>query len=184
MSFRFPMILLGATALSACSTIDNLADDVAEELATQQVGTASLSFANDQPAGSARLLSSGDQLSMAVTVTGVEPGPHGFHLHTTGSCRAPDFTSAGGHLNPYDRNHGRLSPGGPHLGDMPNLQVGASGSANATFDVSETPERALEEIFDADGTAVVVHAGADDYRTDPAGDAGSRIACGVLQRSS
>jgi Cu-Zn family superoxide dismutase len=181
MSIRFPIIVLGAAALTACTTVENVADDVASELTTEQVGTASLSFANGQPAGTARLMSDGDQLSVAVMVNGVEPGAHGFHLHTTGACRAPDFTSAGGHLNPYDRNHGRLSPGGSHLGDMPNLQVDASGSAGGTFDVSDTPERALEEIFDTDGTAVVVHAGADDYRTDPAGDAGSRIACGVLR---
>ncbi|MBU1756190.1 MAG: superoxide dismutase family protein [Alphaproteobacteria bacterium] len=184
MSIRFPIILLGATALSACTTVENLADDVATELTTQEVGTASLSFANGQPAGTARLLSDGEQLSVAVTVNGMEPGPHGFHLHTTGACRAPDFTSAGGHLNPYNRTHGTQSPGGSHLGDMPNLQVDASGGATATVDVSDTPTSALEEIFDTDGAAVVVHAGADDYRTDPAGDAGSRIACGVLQRSS
>ena len=183
MSIRFPIILLGATALSACATVENMADDVANELTTEQVGTATLSFADGRTAGTARLLSDDDQLSLAVTVNGMEPGPHGFHLHTTGACNAPDFTSAGGHLNPYNRSHGRLSPDGSHLGDMPNLQVNASGSASATVDVSDNPSSALEEIFDADGTAVVVHAGADDYRTDPAGDAGSRIACGVLQRS-
>jgi len=179
MSIRFPIILLGATALSACATVDNIAD----ELTTEQVGMASLSFANGQPAGTARLLSDGDQLSLAVTVNGMEPGSHGFHLHTTGACRAPDFTSAGGHLNPYNRTHGTQSPGGSHLGDMPNLQVNGSGSASARVDVSDTPASALEEIFDADGTAVVVHADADDYRTDPTGNAGSRIACGVLRSS-
>ncbi|OBX20088.1 superoxide dismutase [Erythrobacter sp. QSSC1-22B] len=181
---RFPIILLGATALSACATVDDLAQNVANELTTQEVGTASLNFANGQPAGTARLLSNGDQLSVAVTVNGMEAGPTGFHLHTTGACRAPDFTSAGGHLNPYDRTHGTQSPGGSHLGDLPNLQVNASGSATATVDVSDNPTSALEEIFDTDGTAVVVHAGADDYRSDPAGDAGSRIACGVLRASS
>jgi len=184
MSIRFPIILLGATALSACATVENIADDVANELSTEQVGTASLSFANGQPAGTARLLSDGEQLSLAVTVNGMAPGAHGFHLHTTGTCRAPDFTSAGGHLNPYNRTHGTQSPGGSHLGDMLNLQVNASGSASTTVDVSDTPASALEEIFDTDGTAVVVHAGADDYRTDPSGDAGSRIACGVLRPSS
>ena len=184
MSIRFPIILLGATALSACATVENIADDVANELTTEQVGTASLSFANGQPAGTARLLANGDQLSVAVTVNGMEPGPKGFHLHTTGACRAPDFTSAGGHLNPYNRTHGTQSAGGSHLGDLPNLQVHASGTASATVDVTGTRASALEEIFDADGTAVVVHAGPDDYRSDPAGDAGSRIACGVLRASN
>lgn len=184
MSIRFPIIVLGATALSACATVDNLTQTVTNELTTQQVGTASLSFANGQPAGTARLLSNGDRLSVAVTVNGMEAGPKGFHLHTTGACRAPDFASAGGHLNPYDRTHGTQSAGGSHLGDLPNLQVNDSGTASTTVDVSGNRASALEEIFDADGTAVVVHAGPDDYRSDPAGDAGSRIACGVLRASS
>lgn len=184
MSIRFPIILLGATALSACATVENLADDVATELTTEEVGTATLSFANGQPAGTARLLSNGERLSVAVTVNGMEAGPKGFHLHTTGACRAPDFTSAGGHLNPYNRTHGTQSAGGSHLGDLPNLQVNASGTASVTVDLSDAPASALEEIFDTDGTAVVVHAGADDYRSDPAGDAGSRIACGVMRASS
>ncbi len=169
------LLPLAATALvlSACSTI--------EDLTTEQVGDATLSLANGQPVGTVRLMNDGTDVSVDVTVTGIEPGQHGFHLHTTGSCRAPDFTSAGGHLNPTDQSHGSLSPDGKHLGDMPNLTVGPNRTGSAQFELTGDPEMVLDAIFDSDGTAVIVHAGPDDYSTDPAGDAGSRVACGVLR---
>ena len=168
------LAIFGASAtLAACTTMG--------EVPTERVGQATLSFANGLPAGTAQLMRSGSGLTMTVAVTGMEPGAHGFHLHTTGKCEAPDFTSAGGHLNPYSKHHGTKDPMGPHLGDMQNLQVGSSGTASATVDLPGEREGALGEIFDADGTAVIVHAGADDYMTDPSGDAGGRVACGVLK---
>ena len=109
-----------ALALAACSTVDDLLNE--------RVGEATLSMANGQPVGTAQILNDGNTVSVAVAVTGVEPGQHGFHLHTTGQCTAPDFTSAGGHLNPENEPHGTLSPGGKHLGDMPNLTVAANGT--------------------------------------------------------
>lgn len=168
------MTMAAATGLVAgCTTI--------ADIPTTRVGQATLSFANGLPAGTAQLLQDGTGLRIAVAATGLTPGAHGFHLHTAGWCEAPGFTSAGGHLNPDGRNHGTQGPGGPHLGDLPNLQVSASGSATATEPVAGG-EAALAAIFDGDGTAVVIHADPDDYRTDPAGDAGERVACGVLRR--
>ena len=171
------LLPLAATALvlGACSTI--------EDLTTEQVGESTLATPSGQSVGTVRLLNDGSEVSVAVTVSGIEPGRHGFHLHTTGSCRAPDFTSAGGHLNPTNQSHGSLSPGGKHLGDMPNLTVGANRTGSAQFELTGDPEMVLDAIFDSDGTAVVVHAGPDDYSTDPAGDAGSRVACGVISRA-
>lgn len=163
-----------ALALSACSTVG--------DIPTQRVGEATLSRTNGVPAGTVQLLSNGSTVSLAVAVAGMSPGEHGFHLHTTGSCVAPDFKSAGGHLNPAGHTHGSLSEGGKHLGDMPNLTVGANGTGSADVDLEGRAGLVLEQIFDADGTAVVIHAGPDDYRSDPAGDAGPRIACGVLKR--
>ncbi len=163
-----------ALMLGGCSTI--------ADLPTERVGQATLTFANGRPAGTVQLLSNGQTVTVAGAVTGMEPGQHGFHLHTTGRCTAPDFTSAGGHLNPTGNAHGSLAPGGKHLGDMPNLTVGANGSGSIQYEIDRPASAALDAIFDADGTAVVVHAGADDYRTDPSGDAGSRVACGVLRR--
>lgn len=171
---RWLAIVASAAALAGCTTVD--------EAAPALVGEARLSFADGRPAGTARLFSDPRGLHIAVTATGMSPGPRGFHLHTTGKCEGPGFTSAGGHLNPGNRKHGSLAPGGPHLGDLPNLVIGADGSGRAHEPIAGGAS-ALGAIFDADGTAVVIHAGPDDYRTDPTGNAGDRIACGVLVRA-
>jgi len=168
-----PVLALGAVA--GCTTI--------AEMDPRTVATATLGQANGIPAGTARLVDNGGRMTLEVAATGLTPGSHGFHLHQTGECRAPDFTSAGGHLNPQGKMHGHLSPGGSHLGDMPNLEVGANRTAATTVDLPGDSAKVLEWIFDGDGTAVVIHAGADDYRTDPAGAAGARVACGVLRKS-
>lgn len=163
---------LAAMALAGCSTMDNFS---ASPLAEAQ-----LTRANGVPVGTAQLVSDGSTLSLAMVATGLEPGAHGFHLHTTGRCEGPDFKSAGGHLNPLNREHGSLNPEGKHVGDMPNLEVGTSRTASTTIDIGPDTAAYRNYLFDADGTAIVIHAGPDDYRTDPAGDAGSRVACGVL----
>jgi|SRR5690606_5459992 Cu-Zn family superoxide dismutase len=161
--------------LTACQTID--------EQPSARVGQATLRLANGLPAGTAQLLASGNQLNISVAAVGLSPGVHGVHLHMTGSCEAPDFTSAGGHLNPANKQHGHENPAGAHFGDLPNLTAGSSGAGTVSATLPGTIEEALEHLFDADGTAVVIHATADDYRTDPAGNAGGRIACGVLTRT-
>lgn len=153
-----------------------------DDVPLEPVGEARLSFANGSPAGTATLLRDARGLRITVAASGLAPGAHGFHLHTIGKCEAPGFTSAGGHLNPDNRKHGTLAPGGPHLGDLPNLQIGADGSGRAT-EVVPGGQGALGAIFDGDGTAVVIHAQPDDYRTDPTGNAGDRVACGVLNRA-
>jgi Cu-Zn family superoxide dismutase len=115
-------------------------------------------------------------------LTGISAGPHAFHIHTTGTCEPP-FTSAGGHFNPTTMMHGMLNPTGMHAGDMPNVQVPADGSV--TFDVlnpAVTLKPGINSLFKDGGTAIVVHGGADDYKSDPAGNAGARIACGVIAR--
>lgn len=161
-------------ALAACTTTG--------ALPSERLGLARLSFANGLPAGTAQLFANGNDVSFAVAVTGVPRGEHGFHLHMTGRCEAPGFTSAGGHLNPGNNDHGKLDAGGSHLGDLPNIVVGPSLTATAQFDLPGRRDMLVAQIFDADGTAIVVHADPDDYRTDPSGNAGARIACGVLSR--
>ena len=163
-------------ALSACATLDSAS--------SERIGEARLSFANGVPAGTAQLLTDGQRVWLAMAATGLEPGEHGFHLHTTGSCKAPDFKSAGGHLNPADKKHGSLNPQGKHLGDLPNLVVGASRSATSDAEIGADTASLRKILFDADGTAVVIHAGPDDYRSDPAGDAGSRVACGIIEEAN
>jgi len=117
---------------------------------------------------------------LGVSVSGLTPGPHGIHIHEQGACTGPDFGSAGGHLNPAGKQHGADNPAGMHMGDMPNLEIAAGGTASTVIPLA--PGLDPETLFDADGTAIVVHAGPDDYRTDPSGNSGARLACGVLSR--
>lgn len=180
MTLARPIIALPALAgsllaLSACQSVADLPAD--------RIGSATLSLASGVPAGTAQILANGDTVTLVVAATGIAPGEHGFHLHTTGECRRPDFTSAGGHLNPLNRQHGRLADGGAHVGDMPNLTVGSGGTGSITVDLPGTRGQIEGWLFDADGTAVVIHADPDDYRTDPTGNAGARVACGVIGRS-
>ena len=113
---------------------------------------------------------------------GLPQGTHGFHIHAVGKCEPP-FESAGGHYNPTNAEHGFNSEGGPHAGDMVNLNVPESGEV--TFETINTMITISGEnmLLDDDGSAVVIHEGADDYASQPAGDAGARIACGVIEAS-
>lgn len=107
-------------------------------------------------------------------------GTHGAHVHTTGRCDAPDFTTAGGHWNPTDMKHGTMNPQGPHYGDIPNLIVDSGGRGTVAATI---PGATMAGLLDADGAAFVIHAGPDDLKTDPSGNSGGRIACGVFQAS-
>lgn len=143
--------------------------------------TATLRNADGEAVGSTELIPSPNGTWLRVELTDVPPGEHAFHLHETGACEAPDFESAGGHLNPARVEHGFLDDDGVHAGDLPNVHVPEEGALR--LDVF-APGVVLEEhLSDADGAAVVMHEGPDDYRTNPAGAAGPRIACGVVERS-
>jgi superoxide dismutase, Cu-Zn family len=131
--------------------------------------------------GVAALSDTAGSLRLAVSVGGLSPGLHGLHLHATGTCTAPSFTSAGGHFNPDGHQHGRLNPAGPHLGDLPNLLVGPDGSADTSFVLSGVERSGPRSLLPAEGTSVVIHAGPDDERTDPSGGSGERVACAVLE---
>ncbi len=166
-------LLLSAAATGACTT--------AADRPTETLASANLTLANGIPVGTMRLLAVGDQISLALAVAGISEGEHGLHLHAIGKCNGPDFASAGGHLNPAAKQHGKLNPDGSHLGDLPNLQVGRNRAMTTTVVLSGDRREILQSIFDSDGTAIVIHAGPDDYRSDPSGNAGSRVACGVLR---
>lgn len=168
--FGLPIALIAV--LSACQTID--------EVPTDRLGQATLRFANGFPAGTVQLLGSGTQVNISVGLIGMQSGAHAVHLHTIGSCESADFTSAGGHLNPHGNEHGANNPKGSHLGDLPNARIGSAGAGTVSTVLRGDRTEVLARIFDTDGTAVVVHEGADDYKTDPSGAAGKRIACGVL----
>ncbi|MDE0879769.1 MAG: superoxide dismutase family protein [Sphingomonas bacterium] len=113
--------------------------------------------------------------------TGLPSGTHGAHIHTTGRCDAPDFTTAGGHWNPTTMQHGTMNPRGPHEGDLPNLIVGTGGRGTLGITV---PGQTMAGLLDTDGAAIVIHAGPDDLKSDPSGNSGGRIACGVFVANS
>jgi superoxide dismutase, Cu-Zn family len=132
--------------------------------------------------GEIRVTETPHGLLLQGTLTGVPPGEHAIHVHETGKCEPP-FKTAGGHFNPGKKDHGALLPSGAHAGDLPNVFAAADGTLK--FELL-TPDLTLapgpNSVFDADGSSIVLHAKADDYRSQPAGDSGDRIACGVLFR--
>lgn len=110
-------------------------------------------------------------------LSAVPPGDHGFHIHEVGKCEPPDFESAGGHFNPEEDRHGLLTVAGPHAGDLPNIHVPENGKLRIEILHQMV---SLQGLLDDDGSAIVIHEGPDDYMTDPTGNAGARIACGVI----
>jgi superoxide dismutase, Cu-Zn family len=136
-----------------------------------------------QGIGGARLDAEGDGVRVTVQLQGLTPnGEHAIHFHATGRCDPPDFQSAGPHFNPHDRQHGLQNPQGPHAGDMPNLRANAQGAVDTTFvtTLARLAPGTAESLQREGGAALVVHAGPDDHVTDPSGNSGDRIACGVI----
>jgi Cu-Zn family superoxide dismutase len=147
-----------------------------------QTASAPLKGSDGKEVGSVNLTQTPNGVLINLAVKGLAPGEHAFHVHAVGKCEAP-FDSAGPHFNPGQKKHGMMAADGAHAGDMPNLHVPQSG--DLTIEVMNgaiTLEKGKpNSVFDADGSALVIHAKSYDYKTDPAGDAGGRIACGVIQ---
>jgi superoxide dismutase, Cu-Zn family len=135
--------------------------------------------------GTAKLKAVKDGVQISVKVTGLSAGDHGIHIHTVGKCEGPAFTTAGGHFNPTSAHHGMnntVDPH-PHAGDLPNLTVDAKGKGSITFlDKSVTLGDGANSLFHDGGTSLVIHAKADDLKSDPSGNSGDRVACGVIQK--
>lgn len=151
--------------------------------AQEKTAGADLANGQGQKVGSAELAETPAGVKIAVAVSGLSPGLHGFHIHAVGKCEGPDFKTAGGHFNPYGKKHGLKNPEGAHAGDMQNLEVGADGSGKAeVLDKQVTLGEGANSLFHEGGTAIVIHASPDDDMTDPAGNAGARIACGIVTK--
>jgi Cu-Zn family superoxide dismutase len=116
-------------------------------------------------------------VTFRIGAAGLPHGIHGIHVHAVGRCDPPGFTTAGAHFNPDGRQHGFNNSAGPHRGDMPNVTVSANGVLQEAVSL---PGASFGTLLDADGAALVIHARADDYATDPSGNSGDRIACGVI----
>ena len=164
-------LVLGGCATAAVDGPPLLGQAVLKDKAGQQVGLATFT-------------EEADGVRIEVTGVGLPPGPKGIHIHAVGRCDPPDFISAGAHLNPAGKKHGRLNPEGAHAGDLPNLVVTPLGAAgfDATTRAVTLTTGASGSLFGAGGTSLVIHAQTDDEKTDPTGNSGGRIACGVITR--
>lgn len=135
--------------------------------------------------GSVHLTEAGNGVTVSVTYAGIPGGQHGIHFHTVGKCDGPDFMTAGGHFNPDNKQHGLQNPQGAHAGDLSNLTSSGTGMQQFSTATNRiTLGAGPTSIFDADGTALVIHANPDDEMTDPTGNSGGRIACAVLTRAA
>ena len=169
---RLTSLLLISAGLSGCAQSGNNA----------AVTEAHLRDASGKSVAHATLRDGVDGVTVDIEATGLAAGTYGAHVHAVGRCDPPEFTTAGSHWNPTGRQHGRDNPQGAHLGDLPNLVVDANGRGSIGFTISAASLRGAggSALLDGDGASVVVHAAADDYRTDPSGNSGARKACGVI----
>ena len=173
-------LVLFSLAVAACSPRYQVSDG---EVQLDPAATAVMRSSTGALLGTLRLVPGADgTLRVTGNLDGIPAGTHGMHLHTTGRCEGPSFESAGGHFNPTGREHGLDNPNGPHAGDAPNIQAGANRRAvvDAVLAGASLDPGSRGYINDPDGVAIVIHAAADDQRTDPSGSSGARIACGVV----
>jgi Cu-Zn family superoxide dismutase len=147
--------------------------------------TVKLADGAGKPVGTATLTDTDKGVKIDLDLTGLAPGDHAIHVHETAKCDGPDFKSAGGHFNPDKKHHGMQNKDGPHAGDMPNFTVDAKGNAKTSVVAPNVNLKTgnPHSVFTGDGTALVVHAKADDMKSDPAGNAGDRVACGVIAQT-
>jgi Cu-Zn family superoxide dismutase len=135
--------------------------------------------------GTATLMETRSGVRIALEASGLTPGVHAFHVHEKGSCQGPDFKSAGGHFNPEHKAHGMQNPKGHHVGDLSNITVGQDGTVKTEILARDLTLRPKDphSAFRSGGTSLVIHEKADDEKSDPAGNAGNRIACGVIEKT-
>ena len=176
---RAALIAALSLALGACSL-----PYVPGFTSPSPVAVAHLSDSGGRVVGNAVFLQDGGNVRILLDVVGITPGSKAVHIHEVGQCDAPSFESAGAHFNPDKKQHGTGNPRGPHAGDLPNIFVEATGKGHLEFTAKHvTLKKGAHSLLDGKGTALVMHADADDMRTDPDGDSRDRLACGVIVRA-
>jgi superoxide dismutase, Cu-Zn family len=153
---------------------------LAAPAAAADKATAVLKDAKGNEVGKAELTATPSGVLISLNMSAVPAGEHAFHIHAVGKCEPPDFKSAGPHFNPDEKKHGLMNAEGPHAGDMPNLHVPGDGKIQVEVLDPMVTLNKMAPLLDQDGSALVIHADVDDYVSDPAGNAGDRIACGVV----
>ena len=169
---------VAALGLTACAT--GSGESVAPVDSGPASATAQLRDAGGRVLAQATAEAAGDAVRVRIEASGLAQGAYGAHVHAVGRCDAPGFTTAGPHWNPTGQQHGKDNPQGMHKGDLPNLLVGTDGRGSFEYTIPGASLSGRNAMLDGDGAAIVIHQSADDYRTDPSGNSGSRIACGVL----
>ena len=178
---------ISLAVLSACKTSDHSSSHSSsvQSPPPQSNKAAVLAMAILSPAsgssvhGTVYFIRENDKVRVEASVSGLTPGPHGFHIHEKGDCAAPDASSAGGHFNPTGMPHGGPGQHNRHIGDFGNIEADASGNAKYSRTFTDLTIEGTASIIDK---AVIVHAKADDLKTQPSGDAGGRVACGVINK--
>ena len=150
---------------------------------TGTIANSELRNVSGQPVATATLTQVGDVVRIVLEAQGLPPGVKAVHIHEVGACEGPTFTSAGGHFNPLGKQHGLLNPQGAHAGDLSNITIGPDGKGSMETSTQQvTLGAGATSLFDANGSALVIHAAPDDFRTDPTGNSGARIACGAISK--
>ncbi len=157
-------------------------EEMPDNAAAEEEVLVSMEDAEGNVVATATLTEGDEGVNILLDAEGLPAGTKGFHIHENAECEAPDFESAGGHYNPTDANHGFDDPDGPHAGDLPNIEIQEDGttSEEVTADMVTLDREGENSLYADGGTALVIHSDADDYVSQPAGDAGNRIACGVI----
>ncbi len=180
---KFLLVLSTVFVMGACSRQTTSASSQANPNAPAvKTAIAEVKDSQGAPVGTAKLQEVPGGVRVMIELKGLPPGTHGAHIHENGKCDSPAFTTAGGHFNPLGKEHGSMNPKGEHVGDLGNVQVGQGG--NGTLD-AVAKEATLNpsgktSLLGPNGTAIVIHADPDDLKSNPAGNAGKRIACGVI----
>jgi len=183
-----PIVTLGLFALLAAPACAQQTQSGTEAqpsagVAARSTAQAQFTGRDGKALGNAALIETSQGVLVQLRLTGIPAGSHGFHVHQTGKCEPPAFQSAGGHFNPANAKHGFLNPQGPHGGDMPNVVAQPNGVLNADVLLTGVSlGSGANSLFPEGGTTLMIHVGQDDYSTDPAGNSGDRIACGVITR--